>query len=808
MADRAKVVIIGGGVAGCSTAYHLSKMGETDVLVLEQGPLFTQGNSTGHAPGIIFQTNFSRTMTKFAQRSVELYSSLKLDDKPCYHAVGGMEVAYTDERYEDLKRKLGAAMSWGVEARLITPGEAKEMIPLMDTEIIKGAYFVNRDGVAKAPRACEAMAREAQTKGVRFRGETEVTGIVVSQGRVRGVETKDGRIDAEQVLITGGIWGPRVARMAGIKLPLSPMEHLYARTDPLPELHGTKAEVTQPVVRHQDRAMYFRQDGETYGVGSYLHEPLLVSADDLGKRGEGAAAPSIHRFTPEHFRRGWDAAVELFPPLKGAGLSYAINGMFSFTVDGMPIMGPTREVEGLWVAEGVWITHSGGVGKAMAEWMVDGAPSLDLRECDVNRFHGYAYSPSYISTRAAQQYREVYDIIHPAQQLKSPRQVRLTPFYGRHQELGAVFFENVGWERPQWFEANRPLLDGKGWPVRSGWEARFWSPVQGAEHHATRNGVAIYDMTPFTKIAVQGPSALTYLERICANRVDQPLGRVVYTQMLNGKGGIVCDLTVSRLGLDSFLVVTGGSTGMHDLAWMQAHLPGDGSVSLTDVSAGMCCLGLWGPRAQDLLGMVSKDDLSAGSFRPFTAKRIIVGNVPVLALRVSYVGENGWELYADTGYGLMLWDTLREAGRGFGMVAAGAAAFDSLRLEKGYRLWGNDIHTEYNPLEAGLEFAVKMDKGDFIGRDALQKAKEEGLTRKLSRMYFDEPGRVVLGKEPIIHEGGVVGYVTSSNYGYTLGTGIALGYLPLELSKEGTGVEVYYFGRRYAATVVSDGRMS
>lgn len=802
LVEHAKLVIIGAGIAGCSTAYHLSRLGWTDIIVLEQGELFQPGNSTSHAPGNIFQTNFSRTMTKFAQYSIDLFSKLELDGQTCYYPVGGMEIATTPDRLEDLKRKLGVAKSWGTDARLVPPEEACELLPLLDSKKILGAYLVSNDGVVKAVRASEAMAREAKTRGVRLIGGTRVTGIGISGKRVKDVITDKGSISAENVLICAGIWGPKVAKMIGMTLPLSPMEHLYTRTSPLKELEGEKREVVHPVLRHQDKSMYFRQHGDSYGIGSYNHDPLLIDAEDILPHGRAPIMPSIREFTPEHFSKARSAANDLMPALGKVDLVYKINGMFSFTIDGFPILGPWREVEGLWIAEAIWVMHSGGVGKVMAEWMVDGVPSLDLRECDVNRFHSYAFNVQYIKARAAQQYREVYDIIHPMQPIKYPRNLRLTPFHPRLEALGGEFFENAGWERPQWFRSNERFLSGQPWPVRSGWEARFWSPAQGFEHVATRTGVAVYDMTPFTKLEVTGPGSLGFLQYLCANNVDVPESRVVYTSMLNSKGGIVCDLTVTRLGEERFLVITGGTMGMHDLAWMMQHVTS--GVSIVDVSSSYCCLGLWGPRAKELLEKLSNIPLSISSFKPFTAKRFFFGDVPVWALRVSYVGEDGWEIYTETGYGLTLWDTLWEVGREFGLIPAGGAAFDSLRLEKGYRLWGSDIHSEYNPLEAGLDFAVRLDKGDFLGRDALLKIKDNGgVQRKLSRMYFDEPGRIVMGKEPIIRGEKTVGYVTSSTYGYSIGKGIAYGYLPIELATAGTGVEVYYFGKIFPARVVS-----
>jgi glycine cleavage system T protein len=788
MQKRAGLVIIGAGLVGCSTAYHLAQMGWRDIVVLEQGPLFETGGSTSHAPGLVFQTNASKTMTQLARYTVHLYSQLELDGQPCFYPVGGMEVAYTPQRWEELKRKAGYARSWGLEARLITPDEAGQKIPILDSTKIHGAYFVPTDGIAKAVRAAEALARHAE----------------VAAGRVQAVVTPHGRVVSEKVLVCAGIWGPRIGRMAGVPIPLTPVEHQYVRTGPIPELAVETREVAHPILRHQDKSMYFRQHADCYGIGSYQHEPLLVEPDDILSHEEAPVMPSITPFTAHHFEKAWASAVELLPALHGAELVYKINGMFSFTPDGQPLFGEALEVRGFWVAEAVWVTHAGGAGKVIAEWMAEGVPSLDLRECDINRFHPHAHSPSYIRARGAQQYREVYDIIHPLQQIEKPRDVRLSPFHSRLESLGAVFFENAGWERPQWFESNQELLEGREWPARSGWEAQYWSPLQGREHQATRERVAMYDLTPFTKIEVSGPGALEFLEYLASNMVDRPAGAIVYTSMLNERGGIVCDLTVTRLRSDRFLIVTGAGVGMHDLAWIRSHQPADGSVDVIDVTSGYACVGLWGPRARDVLRQVSEDALSVHAFPYMTARRLMIGDVPALASRISYVGELGWEIYTPTEYGLKLWDTLWQAGEPLGVVAGGGGAFDSLRLEKGYRLWGADIHTEYNPYEAGLGFAVKLDKGDFLGREALRQVKAQGITRKLVCMTLDDPKAIVMGKEPILDGERVLGYVTSANYGYTIGRAILYGYLPADYQAEGTPVEVYYFGGRLRATVVQE----
>jgi glycine cleavage system aminomethyltransferase T len=558
-------------------------------------------------------------------------------------------------------------------------------------------------------------------------------------------------------------------------------------------------------------------------VGSYQHEPLLVDAEQIRRHEDSPVMPSVLEFTPEHFAGAWESAVELLPALRGADLASKINGMFSFTPDGNPVLGETH-VRGLWVAEAVWITHGGGVGQVMAEWLADGTPSLDLRECDLHRFEPHVHSRAYVRARGATQYDEVYDIIHPLQQMEQPRPLRVSPFYARQQELGAVFFEGRGWDRPQWYEVNATLLDNLGDDRRqtiddrtppsdkihrpssmvhrrTGWAARYWSPISAAEHLATRERVALYDMTPLTRAEVGGRGALGFLQWLTTNQLDRPAGSVVYTCMLDERGGIRSDVTVARLEERRFQVACNGP---QDLAWMRRHLPDDGSIHIHETTPGTCCVGVWGPRARDLVQPLTDADLSNAAFPYFSARQICVGEVPTLALRVSYAGELGWEIYTSADYGLRLWDLLWEAGRPLGAVAGGRGAFDSLRLEKGYRLWGSDMDAEHNPYEAGLGFTVKLDKGDFLGREALLRIKERGVARKLCCMTLDDPRAVVMGKEPILDGNRALGYVTSANDGYSVGAFIAYGYLPVEYATPGAQVEIEYFGARYKATVVKD----
>jgi glycine cleavage system aminomethyltransferase T/glycine/D-amino acid oxidase-like deaminating enzyme len=798
MQMHARVVIIGAGIVGCSTAYYLTQMGWREIVVLEQGPLGQNWGSTSHAPGMMFQHNVSKSVCQMAQWSADLYARVQTPEQ-AFWRTGSMEIASTPERWEELKRRLGQAMSWGLDASLISAAEAGKRVPILRTDDLFGAFFVPGDCVVNAAAIASGLAAEASERGATFHAHAPVTGIEVENGRVRAVVTPQGRIATEIVISAAGIWGPLIGKLAGVPIPLTPMQHIFARTNPLPELADERAILRHPIVRHQDKDLYFRQYGSAYGFGSYRHDPLPVDADALKDDGH----PAILPYTPEHLAVSLEDAYARMPVLRAAGLAHTFNGLFSFTPDGFSLLGESPDVRGFWSAEAVWITHAGGVGRAMAEWIVDGVPSIDLRESDLNRFHRHTLNRDYIRIRANQQYVEVYDVIHPLDQTMAPRGLRLSPFHARQCELGAHFFESAGWERPQWYAANADELAARGmsWPERTEWTARNWSPIVGAEHLATRERVALFDLTPFTKLEVSGPGALGWLQWLAANQMDQPIGKVTYTAMLTAQGGIRCDLTVTRLAADRCMLVTGGASGAHDLAWLRQQLPDDGSVAIRDRSSGQCCIGLWGPRAHDLVAKVSEDDFA---FPSFTARQVTIGHVPVLAARVSYVGEPGWELYAPTEYGSALWDTLWEAGRSLGVIAAGGGAFESLRLEKGYRLWGADIHTEYNPFEAGTGFAVRLNKGDFQGRTALVRTKEASITRKLCCLTLDDPRVVLMGKEPILDGERVLGYVTSANYGYSVGKSIAYGYVPVAYATPGTSVTVQFFGVRHAATVTRE----
>ncbi|WP_030434487.1 GcvT family protein [Actinoplanes subtropicus] len=824
MTNPPRVVIIGAGVVGSALADELTERGWTDVTVVDQGRLFATGGSSSHAPGLVFQTNPSKTMTEFASYTVRKLNGLTLDGQWCFRQVGGLEVATTEARWTDLKRKHGLATSWGVEGALLSPGECAALHPLLDPGKILGGLHVPTDGLAKAVRAVEAQARRAIARGARFLGEHTVTGIGRESGKVTGVETDQGFIPADVVVCAAGFWGPRIGRMVGLTVPLLPLAHQYAKTGQVAALAGVNdpaLEATHPILRHQDQDLYYREHEDRIGIGYYGHRPMPVDVDDILSPADAPVMPSVLPFTEEDFAEAWQESVALLPHLAGTKVEEGINGIFSFTPDGGPIMGEHPDLSGFWVAEAVWVTHSAGVARAMAQWLVDGQPETDVHECDLHRFEQLQLAPSYIEERGKQNFIEVYDIIHPLQPMERPRPLRTSPFYQRQRELGAYFLEGAGWERPYWYESNAVLLPAPGstdgaenpgpsgaghtsltaLPPRDEWSARYWSPIAAAEALATRERVAMYDMTPLKRLEVSGPGALAFLQHLTTNNLAKSVGSVTYTLMLGHDGGVRSDLTVARLGEQVFQV---GANGPLDEDWMRRHLPADGSVRVRDITGGTCCIGLWGPRARDLLQPLTRTDFSHTALKYFRAQPAYLGEVPVTAMRLSYVGELGWELYTSADLGLKLWDTLWEAGREHGVVAAGRSAFNSLRLEKGYRAWGTDMTTEHDPYEAGLAFAVRMDKGDFIGRAAIEGRSEETSRRRLTCLTLDDPAAVVLGKEPVFAAGRPVGYVTSASYGYSIGRTVVYAWLPGELSVPGTPLAVEYFGERLPATVAAE----
>lgn len=795
---RPKVVIIGAGIVGTSLADELTTRGWTDVTVLDRGPLFATGGSTSHAPGLVFQTNGSKTMSEFATYTVEKFVALD-----AFNQVGGLEVATTEQRWTDLHRKCGWARSYGIPGELIDAEQCAARYPLLDVDRVFGGFYTPTDGLALALRAATVQAERAAGLGARFIGHQEVVEVLDEGGRVRGVRTAAGDVfDADVVVSAAGFWGAQLGAQVGLTVPLVPMAHQYAKTGQLQQLREyaqtDPSHAVLPILRHQDHDLYYRQHGDRLGIGYYGHRPMPVDMTTLLQDTADEAMPSMLPFTEDDFADAWTASADLLPTVGESKVEEGFNGIFSFTPDGFSIMGEHRDLAGFWVAEAVWVTHSAGVAKAMAEWIVDGTPGTDVHECDLYRFEEAARSPEFILKTSSQAFVEVYDILHPHQYRTDPRELRVSPFYEREKELGAYFFEGGCWERPAWYQTNAGLVDelkasGTAFPERDDWSGRFYSPISIAEATWTREHVALFDMTPLTRYEVSGPGALDFLQHVTTNNLAKSVGSVTYTLMLDETGGVRSDLTVARLAPDVFQV---GANGPLDFDWMTRRRPSD--VTMRDITGGTCCIGVWGPQARNLVQPLCDDDLSHEAFKYFRALKTCLGSVPVTMMRVSYVGELGWEIYTSADHGTKLWDLLMAAGEPYRAIPAGRIAFNSLRIEKGYRSWGTDMTAEHLPAQAGVGFAVSAKKSDFVGKAALDSA---GAPSKVLRsIVFDDPSAVVLGREPVAVDGQTAGYVTSAGYSATIGRSIAYAWLPADV-EVGSSVRVDYLRTSYTATV-------
>ncbi|MFI5199693.1 MAG: FAD-dependent oxidoreductase, partial [Candidatus Limnocylindrales bacterium] len=815
--DRARVVVIGAGIVGNSMAYHLARQGWRDIVLIDKGALPNPGGSTGHASNFIFTTDHSKEMTAFTLDSVRQYKELGV-----FTESGGIEVARTPARMEEFKRRLASAHSWGIEAELITPERIRELVPYIEPSILLGGFYPPGVGVVDSLRAGTLM-REAATEmgALTVSALTETTGIDVVDGRVTAVHTDRGTIRAETVVIACGIWSPRIARIAGASIPLTPAVHQMISVGPVPAFAETVGEITFPIVRDMDTNMYERQHGGDLEVGSYAHRPILMSPDDIPSIAESAQSPSELPFTDDDFDLQMEQALELVPEIlrdERVGVRYAINGLLSLTPDGMPILGETPEVKGLWSVAAVWIKEAPGIAKTVAEWMTHGTPEIDPHASDIARFYDHHRTAAHVDARSAEGFNKTYGIVHPMEQWDSNRNVRLSPIHLRQRELDAVFFEAAGWERPFWYGANERLLAEYGdrvMPRAAEWESRWWSPIINAEHLAMRDRVAMVDLAAFAIFDVTGPDAMAYLQGLVVNQVDVKVGRVVYTPLLNEAGGIVADLTIIRLAHDRFRVVTGGGMGMRDKKWFSDRLPADGSVQIHDQTSALYTLGVWGPRARDVVQSVTAADLSAAAFPFGTARTVDIGGVRTLMSRISYVGELGWEIYAPMEEGLRLWDILWAAGQPFGVIAAGIGVYATTgRLEKGYRAHGNELELDFNLVEAGMGRPT-LKAADFVGKTAYQAQRANPPETILCTLTVDDPTsssgvrRYMLGREPITTpDGGFLvdgrgrrSYVTSAGSAPSIGKHVLMSYLPPAYAVEGTKLAVEYFGERYPVTV-------
>ena len=791
--SHAQVVVIGGGVGGCSIAYHLAKMGWKDVVVLERNEL-TSG-STWHSAGLVGQLRSDVNLTKMMRYSTDLYRQLKDEtgQDTGWREVGGLRLASSPERLVELKRQVALARSFGLPMELISTQEAHHLFPLMDPQGVLGAVYTPTDGSIDPTGLTNALAAGAKSRGAKFFTFTVVTGITVKDGRVTEVITDKGTLKTEIVVNAAGQWGGDIGKLVGLNLPVVPMAHLYLITKPVEGLAGV------PNLRDPDLLVYWREEVGGFITGGYERQPAPFGLDGIPDDfNYKLLPPDWERFTPL-----MENSIKRVPAVESAEIRQLLNGPEGFTPDGEFLLGPTS-VKGFWVACAFCahgLAGAGGIGKVMAEWIIEGNPEWDVWRLDVRRFGPNYASKDYMLARTMETYGRYYDIHYPSEERASGRPLRLSPAYFRQNELGAYFGEKFGWERVNWFTPHESKSPHTHEP--KGWARKHWSTAIEYEHVSTRERAGLFDETSFNKIEIRGPGALAFMQRMCANNVDRPVGSVIYTQMLNPRGGVECDFTVTRLAEDRFFIITGTALGVHDISWIRLHMPdaSRGSVILEDVTSQYACIGLWGPRARAILQKVTKADVSNAGFPYMTMKHIAVGYVPAMALRVTYVGELGWEFYCPMEYGLKLYDTLLEAGQEEGIVPAGYRAIDSLRLEKGYRYWSADISPDYTPFESGIGFAVALDKGDFIGREALLKQKQAGLQTRLCCLTLADNTAVVIGKEPIRAGDKIIGWVTSGGYGYTIGKSIAYGYLPMEHAKVGAQLDVEIFGERIKAVV-------
>lgn len=818
--SRARVVVIGGGVGGAGVAYHLTARGERDVLVVDRADL-TSG-STFHSAGLVGQLRADPTLTRMNTYSVELYRELQQGDHPPgFVECGGIRLACTPDRVLEIRRQIGWARTLGLPLVEISPAEVRDLFPLADTDGVLSAAYLPTDGYVDPSQLTHSLAAGARAGGAAIATHTRVVGIDTTDGRVTRVRTDRGDVECEVVVDCGGMYAAEIARMVGVRVPLVPMSHQYVVTEPLRPRDGTRL----PTLRDPDNLVYFREEVDGLLMGGYERNSAPWA---LGPGSRDAVPADFNgRLLPEdwpRFEEITENSVRRVPAMADAGLRKLVNGPEAFTPDNEFCLGES-EIGGFFVAAGFCahgIAGAGGIGLVMADWILDGEPGLDVHHMDIRRFAAHYRSPAYTLKRTVENYESYYDIPYPGRERRSGRPLRVSPAYAWHVSHGAELGEKAGWERVNFYAGNggpaatpvggvaRGTAHGAGEGAEGeaddrrprGWAGRDHTPAVAAEHTATRTSAGLFDESSFAKTEVAGPGAARLVEWLCGNRVARDVGDVTYTQMLNARGGIEADVTVTRTADDEFLVYSGTACGTRDLAWVRRHAPRDGSVRIADVSGAYACFALWGPRARDLLAPLTPDDLADMAFPYLTSREITVGDVPVRASRVTFVGELGWELSCSAEYGAALWRTLAELP---GVTPGGYRAIETLRLEKGYRVWGSDLTPEVNPFEAGLGFCVRLDEADkpggFLGRDALLRARDEGVTRRLACLVVADPRAVCLGSEPVWLDGAVVSRVTSGGYGHTVGRSIAYAYLPADRAKAGTPVEVELFGERYAAEV-------
>ena len=818
----AKVVVIGAGIVGNSLVHHLAELGWKDIVQLDMGPLPNPGGSTGHASNFIFPVDHTREITDLTMDSVRQYKEMGV-----FTESGGFEVARTEERMEELRRRMSSAKAWGIESEIVDPAFVVEKVPFLDADQIIGAFWTPSVGVVDSLRAGTIMRENALAKdALTVVPNVEVLDLGVEDGaagrRITSVVTDAGTIEAEHVVIACGVWSPKIGDMAGVRIALTPAVHQMISVGPCPQLAEREGEISFPIVRDMDTLCYERQHGADMEVGSYAHRAILHEPEEIPSLDQAKLSPTEMPFTEDDFDPQLEQALELMPELlgaEGAEIRYAINGLLSLTADGSPILGES-EVKGLWVAAAVWIKEGPGVGRAVAEWMVNGHSEIDIAHSDIARFHAHETTREHVRARTSESFIKTYGIVHPSEQYESDRGIRWSAMAESQKSLGAVFYETVGWERPWWYESNAGLVEKYGdavMPREHEWDARWWSPIINAEHLAMRENAGVIDLTAFQVLDITGPGALASVQQAVVAQCDVPVGKVIYTPVLDAKGGFLSDLTVMRLGEDHFRVVTGGAHGMADRKTFTDRLAE--GATLEDLTEQVATVGLWGPKARDILSSLTGDDVSAEGFAMLSAKEISVKGVdePVLASRISYVGELGWELYVPFDTAAQLWDALLTAGQEHGAVPVGIGVYGTTgRIEKGYRAYGAELDAERSITDAGMQ-RPKVKAADFVGKEAYLAQREAGPKAVLCTLTVEDhtsasgTKRYMLGGEPILKRDGSVmtdghglhPYATSAGSAPSLRKHVLLAYLPVEEATLGNELAVSYMEELYPVVVGS-----
>tara|TARA_B100000378_G_scaffold157327_1_gene126651 strand:- start:897 stop:3416 length:2520 start_codon:yes stop_codon:yes gene_type:complete len=821
---RANVVVIGAGIVGSCLVGHLARLGWTDLVLLEKGPLPNPGGSTGHASNFIFPVDHNKEMALLGEQSANQYRDMQLSVDS-----GGIEVARTADRMHELARRMTSARAWGIEAHLLTPAEVVELVPFVNEEVILGGFYSPTVSVVDSLEAGTTMRREAvETVGCQVFANTEVLDIETSEGEggvttVRSVVTDKGTIQADHVVIACGVWSNRIANMAGAAIPLVPTVHQMADVGPVDILAETNNEIGYPIVRDMDTLCYERQSAGSMEIGSYGHRPIFHHPDEIPSNEEAALSPTEMPFTPDDFDPQMETAIELMEMLGDAEIKYAINGLLAMTPDTMPCLGETPEVRNLWSAAAVWVKEGPGMAQVVAEWMTFGYPRvIDVHGADIARFYDQERTEEHIWARAEEHFNKTYGIVHPDEQWEGRRNLRVGPYFSRQEDLDAMFFQARTWERPQWFGANSDLVERYNLSERDvEWDNRWWSPITIGEHLNLRENCGVVDLSAFQIYELEGPGAVEYADRLAVNKVDVPVGRSIYTPWLTPDGGFHSDLTMMRLSEDRVRIVTGVFDGGRDEFWTRRHMPTDGSVSFRNITEQVTTLGLWGPNAPAVLSQLTDQDLSQTDSPYGSIVDAEVAGLPCQLFRISYVGDTGWEIYAAWDDGPALWDALMEAGADLGIRPTGGGVYGSSgRLEKGYRLMGAELESEYNPVEAGLA-RPRVKAADFIGKEAYLTAREAGDPEVLMctltvEDQTDGRGRkrhMMGGNEPILtpdggritDSHGRVSRVTSAGYGPSVDRHLLMAYLPRELAVPGTDLQVMYMNELYPVEVATTG---